>query len=175
MITKRISTKTVSRGKYGSYSYVTDKDSPILFKRRRNKITGEVTYTAKEQQWDSFINKFRNDPNLSDAEKTTLIADAERIKMDIESGAGHYASEMQGGWNRIDERSMLSRMKASQHEKLFANLGLAPEELADYLGVSLNDVLDENLWQGNTFETSDGRVYQVNFGYDLTSAFTRIK
>ncbi|MBR2554672.1 MAG: hypothetical protein IKE94_07430 [Aeriscardovia sp.] len=177
MITKRISTKTVTNKTYGSYSYVTDKDSPVLFKRRRNKITGDVTYTVKENAWNNFINKIKNNSSLDPMEKKTMLAEAERVRLDIESEGtqGKYASARQGGWNRIDERSMLSRMKASQHEKLFANLGLSPKELADYLGVSVNDVMDENNWSKNTFQTSDGQVFEFNFGYDLTSAFTRIK
>lgn len=182
---KRIVDKTVDRGQYGKYSYATDKDSILLFKRRTNKITGGVTYTLIDDAWENFIKKIKNNKEISQAERTTMINEANRIKEDIltdehkgesKKGAKHiYASERQHGWNRIDERSMLSRMKASQHEKLFANLGLSQEELADYLGVSVNDVMDENNWTSNSFYTSDGREYQFTFGYDLTSAFVRVK
>lgn len=184
--TKRITNKTVDRGQYGKYSYAKDKDSPLLFKKRTNKITGDVTYTLIPDAWENFINKIKTNPDLDDDDRITMISDAERIKTDIVNSGSNkadskkgaknlYASERQFGWNRIDENSMLSRMKASQHEKLFANLGLSPDELASYLGVSVDDVLNENLWTDNLFKVSDGRVYQVDFGYDLTSAFVRIK
>lgn len=182
---KRIVNKTVDRGQYGTYSYAKDKDSILLFRKRSNKITGGVTYTLIPEAWDNFIKKIENNPELTPAKKTTMINEANRIKNDIltsetkaESKKGAkllYASERQFGWNRIDEKSMLSRMKASQHEKLFANLGLSPDELAEYLGVSVNDVLDETKWTDNLFKTDDGKIFEVTFGYDLTSAFRRIQ
>ena len=116
--------------------------SPILFNRRGSK------YTLNEKNWENFLDKIRSDDELSPMEKTTMIAEATRIKNDVLKGYSIYSSDLQHGYNRIDEVSMLSRMSGDKTRRFIINLGYDPEELAKELGISEGDLLDPSNWEG---------------------------
>ena len=133
--------------------------SPLLFNRRGNK------YTLNEKNWESFLDKIRSDDELSPMEKTTMIAEATRIKNDVLKGYSIYSSDLQHGYNRIDEVSMLSRMSGDKTRRFIINLGYDPEELAKELGISEEDLLNPSNWNKDTL-TVNGISWLFTFKYN---------
>lgn len=107
--------------------------SPLLFNRRGNK------YTLNEKNWESFLDKIRSEKDLSPMEKTTMVAEAMRIKNDILKGYSIYSSDLQHGYNRIDEASMLSRISGDKTKRFVINLGYDPEDLIKELNQTIRN------------------------------------
>lgn len=53
----------------------------------------------------------------------------------------------------------------SMIEKAIINTGYTPEELADEMGISLDDLLDEANWNDSVF-TFGGKTWNFEFRYD---------
>lgn len=66
---------------------------------------------------------------------------------------------------RISERTLRSMLSDSMIEKAIINTGYTPEELADEMGISLDDLLDEANWNDSVF-TFGGKTWNFEFRYD---------
>lgn len=66
---------------------------------------------------------------------------------------------------RISERTLRSMIADSQIEKAIINTGYTPEELANELGIDVDDLLDEANWKDSIF-TFGGKTWNFEFRYD---------
>ena len=112
-------------------------------------------YVLREKEWNDFINKIKNDTNITGAEKITVISDLKRIKNDILRGKNNYKTS-NGRLRRIDETSMLARIAEDKIERMALNMGFSIQELADMLTddditVTEEDILNSENWQNYTF------------------------
>lgn len=112
-------------------------------------------YVLREKEWNDFVNKIKNDPNITGAEKITVINDLKRIKNDILRGKNNYKTKS-GRLRRIDEASMLARIAENKIERMALNMGFSTKELADMLTddnitVTEEDILNSENWGNNTF------------------------
>ena len=112
-------------------------------------------YVLREKEWNDFINKIKNDTNITGAEKITVISDLKRIKNDILRGKNNYKTS-NGRLRRIDEESMLARIAESKIERMALNMGFSTQELADMLTddnikVTEEDILNSKNWENDTF------------------------
>ena len=112
-------------------------------------------YVLREKEWNDFINKIKNDTNITGAEKITVISDLKRIKNDILRGKNNYKTS-KGRLRRIDEASMLARIAENKIERMALNMGFSTQELADMLTddnitVTEEDILNSKNWQNDTF------------------------
>lgn len=112
-------------------------------------------YVLREKEWNDFINKIKNDTNITGAEKITVISDLKRIKNDILRGKNNYKTS-KGRLRRIDEASMLARIAENKIERMALNMGFSTQELADMLTddnitVTEEDILNSKNWENDTF------------------------
>ena len=112
-------------------------------------------YVLREKEWNDFIDKIKNDTNITGAEKITVISDLKRIKNDILRGKNNYKTS-KGRLRRIDEESMLARIAESKIERMALNMGFSTQELADMLTddnikVTEEDILNSKNWENDTF------------------------
>ena len=112
-------------------------------------------YVLREKEWNDFINKIKNDTNITGAEKITVISDLKRVKNDILRGKNNYKTS-KGRLRRIDESSMLARIADNKIERMALNMGFSTQELADMLTddnitVTEEDILNSKNWQNDTF------------------------
>ena len=112
-------------------------------------------YVLREKEWNDFINKIKNDTNITGAEKITVISDLKRIKNDILRGKNNYKTS-KGRLRRIDEESMLARIAENKIERMALNMGFSTQELADMLTddnitVTEEDILNSKNWENDTF------------------------
>ena len=112
-------------------------------------------YVLREKEWNDFINKIKNDTNITGAEKITVISDLKRVKNDILRGKNNYKTS-KGRLRRIDEGSMLARIAENKIERMALNMGFSTQELADMLTddnitVTEEDILNSKNWKNNTF------------------------
>ena len=112
-------------------------------------------YVLREKEWNDFIDKIKNDTNITGAEKITVISDLKRIKNDILRGKNNYKTS-KGRLRRIDEASMLARVAENKIERMALNMGFSTQELADMLTddnitVTEEDILNSKNWEKDTF------------------------
>lgn len=112
-------------------------------------------YVLREKEWNDFIDKIKNDTNITGAEKITVISDLKRIKNDILRGKNNYKTS-KGRLRRIDEASMLARIAEDKIERMALNMGFSTQELADMLTddnitVTEEDILNSKNWGKDTF------------------------
>ena len=112
-------------------------------------------YVLREKEWNDFIDKIKNDTNITGAEKITVINDLKRIKSDILRGKNNYKTS-KGRLRRIDEASMLARVADNKIERMALNMGYSTQELADMLTddnitVTEEDILNSKNWKNDTF------------------------
>lgn len=112
-------------------------------------------YVLREKEWNDFIDKIKNDTNITGAEKITVISDLKRIKNDILRGKNNYKTS-KGRLRRIDEASMLARIAENKIERMALNMGFSTQELADMLTddnitVTEEDILNSKNWENDTF------------------------
>ena len=112
-------------------------------------------YVLREKEWNDFINKIKNDTNITGAEKITVISDLKRVKNDILRGKNNYKTS-NGRLRRIDESSMLARIAENKIERMALNMGFSTQELADMLTddnitVTEEDILNSKNWKNGTF------------------------
>lgn len=112
-------------------------------------------YVLREKEWNDFIDKIKNDTNITGAEKITVISDLKRVKNDILRGKNNYKTS-NGRLRRIDESSMLARIAENKIERMALNMGFSTQELADMLTddnitVTEEDILNSKNWQNDTF------------------------
>ena len=75
---------------------------------------------------------------------------------------------------RISERTLRSMLADSKIEKTIINTGYTPEELAAEMGINVDDLLDENNWDGDIFQLGD-RTWNFEFKYDGSVMTEQIK
>ena len=112
-------------------------------------------YVLREKEWNDFIDKIKNDTNITGAEKITVISDLKRTKNDILRGKNNYKTS-NGRLRRIDEASMLARIAENKIERMALNMGFSTQELADMLTddnitVTEEDILNSKNWENDTF------------------------
>lgn len=154
--------------------------STLLFKKTK---TG---YKLQKEEWERFEKAIRNEYGDS-AEGTSLINEARKIRKDIlnskDTGVGKYGGKKQyyGGnlnksgysesWNRIDVKSMISRLAQDSTSKFLANMGLTPDDVIQYVSektgkvIKTADLLDPGKWEGDIYH-ADGFDVVIEFNYD---------
>lgn len=150
-VVRRYYSKKLGRYVEKTYEYKNYKD--VKTTKLFNVKNGH--YVLREKEWNDFINKIKNDTNITGAEKVTVISDLKRIKNDILRGKNNYKTS-KGRLRRIDEASMLARIAESKIERMALNMGFSTQELADMLTddnitVTEEDILNSKNWQNDTF------------------------
>ena len=150
-VVRRYYSKKLGRYVEKTYEYKNYKD--VKTTKLFNVKNGH--YVLREKEWNDFINKIKNDTNITGAEKVTVISDLKRIKNDILRGKNNYKTS-KGRLRRIDEESMLARIAESKIERMALNMGFSTQELADMLTddnitVTEEDILNSKNWQNDTF------------------------
>lgn len=107
----------------------------------------------KTKFYDKLVERLR-DEYKSDAEAYINLLDSKI------NSASHNGKE-------YSQATFMSQLKDTQREKYFFNMGGDIDEIADELGVSREDLIDENgeHWKGDTF-IFDGFAYTFKFDYD---------
>ena len=75
---------------------------------------------------------------------------------------------------RISERTLRSMLADSKIQKAIINTGYTPEELAAEMGINVDDLLDEDNWDGDIFKLGD-RTWNFEFKYDGSVMTEQIK
>lgn len=150
-VVRRYYSKKLGRYVEKTYEYKNYKD--VKTTKLFNVKNGH--YVLREKEWDDFINKIKNDTNITGAEKITVISDLKRIKNDILRGKNNYKTS-KGRLKRIDEASMLARIAENKIERMALNMGFSTQELADMLTddnitVTEEDILNSKNWENDTF------------------------
>lgn len=150
-VVRRYYSKKLGRYVEKTYEYKNYKD--VKTTKLFNVKNGH--YVLREKEWNDFINKIKNDTNITGAEKVTVISDLKRIKNDILRGKNNYKTS-KGRLRRIDEASMLARVAENKIERMALNMGFSTQELADMLTddnitVTEEDILNSKNWQNDTF------------------------
>ena len=150
-VVRRYYSKKLGRYVEKTYEYKDYKD--VKTTKLFNVKNGH--YVLREKEWNDFINKIKNDTNITGAEKVTVISDLKRIKNDILRGKNNYKTS-KGRLRRIDEESMLARIAENKIERMALNMGFSTQELADMLTddnitVTEEDILNSKNWENDTF------------------------
>ena len=150
-VVRRYYSKKLGRYVEKTYEYKNYKD--VKTTKLFNVKNGH--YVLREKEWNDFINKIKNDTNITGAEKITVISDLKRIKNDILIGKNNYKTS-KGRLRRIDEASMLARIAENKIERMALNMGFSTQELADMLTddnitVTEEDILNSKNWENDTF------------------------
>ena len=150
-VVRRYYSKKLGRYVEKTYEYKNYKD--VKTTKLFNVKNGH--YVLREKEWNDFINKIKNDTNITGAEKITVISDLKRIKNDILRGKNNYKTS-KGRLRRIDEASMLARIAENKIERMALNMGFSTQELADMLTddnitVTEEDILNSKNWENDTF------------------------
>lgn len=64
-------------------------------------------------------------------------------------------------------------MSTNKIEKMIINAGLSPDEVAEEIGVTEDELLDPEHWIKDKFYTVDGRIFEFEFTY-TGSIFTEV-
>ena len=75
---------------------------------------------------------------------------------------------------RISERTLRSMLADSKIQKAIINTGYTPDELAAEMGINVDDLLDEDNWDGDIFKLGD-RTWNFEFKYDGSVMTEQIK
>lgn len=150
-VVRRYYSKKLGRYVEKTYEYKDYKD--VKTTKLFNVKNGN--YVLREKEWNDFIDKIKNDTNITGAEKITVISDLKRIKNDILRGKNNYRTS-KGRLRRIDEASMLARIAENKIERMALNMGFSTQELADMLTddnitVTEEDILNSKNWENDTF------------------------
>ena len=150
-VVRRYYSKKLGRYVEKTYEYKNYKD--VKTTKLFNVKNGH--HVLREKEWNDFINKIKNDTNITGAEKITVISDLKRIKNDILRGKNNYKTS-KGRLRRIDEASMLARIAENKIERMALNMGFSTQELADMLTddnitVTEEDILNSKNWENDTF------------------------
>ena len=150
-VVRRYYSKKLGRYVEKTYEYENYKD--VKTTKLFNVKNGH--YVLREKEWNDFIDKIKNDTNITGAEKITVISDLKRIKNDILRGKNNYRTS-KGRLRRIDEASMLARIAENKIERMALNMGFSTQELADMLTddnitVTEEDILNSKNWENDTF------------------------
>ena len=120
-------------------------------KRSRTLVgkNGRISQNSKKNV-EALIEKINERTDLTKAEKSTLINDV-KAYVDSYHQNGKKLTE-NGFWAHYDE-DKISRM--------LTNAGYTADELAEEIGVSVEDVLNADNWNKDTFMDS----WIINFNY----------
>lgn len=185
VVTRKWNTKNGVKSK--SYVYA---ESPLLFTKTK---TG---YKLNPSEWNKFEAAIRKEYGRG-ATANSIINNARRIRNDILNtknsnasvlsssktakygGKKQYASALQKGWNRIDIKSMISRLAASAAEKYILNMGLTPADIIAYVkqvtgkDIDETELLNPGNWNTDTWigKATDGAQIKliIRFSYSGVS------
>ena len=141
------------------------------FSKRKNEwVTKTYHYNAKKAKRSDLIvgksgkvykdrlKKLRDSLDANDQFELDLIIMHQQAKKDA----------------RISERTLRSMLADSKIEKAIINTGYTPEELAAEMGINVDDLLDEDNWDGDIFKLGD-RTWNFEFKYDGSVMTEQIK
>lgn len=146
------------------------KDSnKILFRKQGGK------YIINEKAWAEFEGRIKKLP-ISEVERQQQLNQARAIRKEIEHGESIYTTS--GQLNRIDIKSLVSRMKSNAVEKYLTNMGLTAEEIALEYNLNPADLLDEMLWNKDVWSgfDLDGNevILKISFSYDGLNSIQKL-
>lgn len=126
---------------------------------RRKSSRGRVLVSAKGRKntknINDYIDKINHDPNLTEGEKRSKIAD---LKIYIEDRAKHNR-QLTG--KRLTTNGFEGWEADSELNRMFANLGMSAEELAYEYDLDAEELLDPSNWENGVFKGQ----YEFNFTY----------
>lgn len=149
-------------GKIKSKTYVYDESNLIFRKGKDGKYIDIIDKDGKTrfQKLRDSVDKM----HINTADRITLKNELDIEYNEIMNKESVYASELQGGYNRIDVNSMVSRLHDERLDKLATNLGVSVTDLADELGVSESDLRNAEFEKGKV--KLNGKEYAINFKYN---------
>ena len=114
-----------------------------------------VTAFKKFLIWFGSVEGVKNDPNLTAGEKISKIAD---LKIYIEDRAKH---NRQFVGKRLTTNGFEGWEADTKLDRIFANLGMSAEDLADEYDLDADELRDPNNWENGIFKGK----YEFNFTY----------
>lgn len=134
-------------------------------------------YNVIDKAWDKFEEQIRKE--FKEGEADSIIANARRIRNDIEHGKAQYSSELQKGKNRIDVSSLVSRLATDSASKYLLNMGMTPSEVIEYVKAKTGktikqaELLNPGNWHDDTWNgpvVEGGRLtLKIKFSYNGTA------
>ena len=120
-------------------------------KRGRTLVgkNGVISKNSKKNV-ERLVNEIRNRDDISDKEKIGLISDLE-----TEVKTAHINGK------KLTVNGFFAKQEEDKINRLLVNAGYTAEELAEEIGVSVEDILDEKNWNKDTFMG----VWQLQFNY----------
>lgn len=120
-------------------------------KRGRTLVgkNGVISSNSKKNV-ERLVNEIRNRDDISDKEKIGLISDLE-----TEVKTAHINGK------KLTVNGFFAKQEEDKINRLLVNAGYTAEELAEEIGVSVEDILDEKNWNKDTFMG----VWQLQFNY----------
>ena len=149
--------------------------SKLLFRKTK------YGYKLIDSAWKEFEESIRKLAS-SEAESQSLINEARTIRDDILHNERIYSSKRQKGRNRIDVKSMASRLAANIAVKYLYNMGLSPADVIEYVkqktGLTILEIdlinpgkWNDDVWSGNA---TDGTALnlKIEFNYNGVEGIT---
>lgn len=132
---------------------------------RKSKRSKKLVSTNGKVNWNNKKNiadlkeAILKSPDYTDREKDTLINKLDAlVKNRSENGKGLTVNGFFGKY--VEDKDP----KTKAIRRLLRNAGYSPEEAANELGISEDDILDAKNWKEDTF-TYKGKSYTVQFNY----------
>lgn len=169
-VTRKWTSKKTGETTIKTYTYAAE--SPVLFTKTKkgyklkekawNDFEANIRKaSATQYEADSLIKearRIRNDILSAKVEELPPNTTEDFTQSDIKrmsqkqhefGGYRQYKShtKYQTGWNRIDTKSMISRLASDGWAKYIINLGLSPEKIAEEYNITLDELLNDANWQ----------------------------
>lgn len=122
-------------------------------KSRRGKVLVSKSGKVNKKNVEAYRQQIDNNDNFSQAEKRMLKADLDNL---IRQRSKNGQKMTTTGFEGYEAETRV--------ERFFVNAGYSVSEAAETLGVSEEELYDENNWQGNVL-TVGGQSYEVKFNY----------
>ena len=138
------------------------------YKNSKRKSTRSKTLVSKSGKINKknvadFKKKIDDSMNLSATEKRSMKADLDA-----------YVKQRSIDKQKLTVSGFQGHLESDKMARMFANLGAAPDEIADEYGFDEDDLLDENNWTNGIYtDPTTVKSYRVNWTY-TGSAFEEI-
>lgn len=145
-------TRTVTRSWTKKSGEVVTKTYEYEFRGVKSKLLVNATGKVYKNRLKEFLKEYRG-------------ADA----YDVEALIDFYSEHKK----RLSEQALRSKLAENKYEKMFINVGRSAEELAQELGTTVEELTDENNWEGSTLRVN-GSEYLFEFRYS-GDVLTKVK
>ena len=159
--------KTVTRT-YKTKNGIVTKTYSYDYRNYKKKSTRGKTLVSKSGKINykniaDFKNEIDNSMDLSDTMKRSMKADLDA-----------YVKQRSIDKQKLTVSGFQGHLESDKMDRMFANLGASPDEIANEYGFDEYDLVDEANWSNGIYtDPTTGKSYRVNWTY-TGSAFEEI-